>query len=76
MPYTMQDYRRDVAKSYINQLTIEERLEGLDSEEILKRFSAEEVLKQFSAEEVLKQFPVEAVQAYLDKLRKPQTPNS
>ena len=58
MPYTMQDYQRDVAKRYINEMTIEERLEGLAPEEILKRFSVEEV------------------QAYLDKLRKPQTPNS
>ena len=63
MPYTMQDFRREVAKRYLPQLSIEERLEGLAPEEILKRFPAEDILKQL---------PVEEVQAYLDKLRKPQ----
>ncbi len=34
MPYTIEDFRRDVAKEYLSTLSPEERLAGLSSEEI------------------------------------------
>src|SRR5207244_2430906 len=35
MPYTMADYRRDVAREHLHELTVEERLAGLRLEQIL-----------------------------------------
>jgi hypothetical protein len=43
MPYTMEDFRRDVARKYINELTAEERLAGLPPEERLAGLSDDEI---------------------------------
>ncbi|MBI1924739.1 hypothetical protein HYR99_10850 [Candidatus Poribacteria bacterium] len=38
MPYTMEEYQRDVARRYLDQLPPEERLKGLSIDEILRWF--------------------------------------
>ncbi len=43
MPYTMEDYQRDVARRYLDQLPPEERVKGLSLEERLKGLSPEEI---------------------------------
>jgi hypothetical protein len=43
MPYTMQDYLREVMRKHIDKLTPEERVAGLSPEEILKGFSPEQI---------------------------------
>ncbi len=83
MPYTMEDYQRDVARRYLDQLPPEERLKGLSIDEILRRFPADEILQRFSADEILQRFsagerlkglsPAE-IRTYLEKLEKPQKP--
>ena len=63
MPYTMEDFRRDIAREYVDQLPPEERLKGLSIDKILRRFPADERLKGLSPEEV---------RAYLEEQEKQQ----
>lgn len=79
MPYTMEDFKRDVKEQLLKELTPEERLKGLPPEERLKGLPpeerlkglpAEERLKDLSSDEVLKHFKIEEIEAYLDKLRR------
>ena len=55
MSYTMQDFRREVAREYLQQLTAKERLEVLD---------------QFSPEQRLAGLSVDQIKAYLQRLDK------
>jgi len=72
MPYTIEDFRREIAREHIQELTPEERLAGLLAGEIVKRLSAKERLAGLSAVEVLKRFSTEQIEAYLKRLgRKP-----
>jgi hypothetical protein len=34
MPYTMEDFRRDIARQHVRELTLEERLAGLSASQI------------------------------------------
>jgi hypothetical protein len=43
MPYTMEDYKREKAQEYLQQMTVEERLRGLSPEECLAALPAEQV---------------------------------
>src|SRR5207245_8365118 len=61
VPYTMQDFRREIARKYVDELTAEERLAGLP---------AEKVLTQFSPEQRLAGLPPDRIEAYLERLRK------
>ena len=51
MPYTMEDFKHDVALEHLSELTTEERLQGLSIEEILQGLSIEEILKTLSIEQ-------------------------
>jgi hypothetical protein len=59
MPYTMDDFRKEVAREVLDQLTPEERLRGLPAEERLRGLPAEERLRGLPAEERLRGLPVE-----------------
>jgi len=59
MSYTMEDFRRDFRKKFLEELTPEERLAAA------KRLSPEEVIKYLSPEEILKALPREAIEDYL-----------
>jgi hypothetical protein len=43
MPYTMEDFRREVAREHVHELTAEERLAGLSPEQILARLPPEQI---------------------------------
>ena len=43
MPYTMEDFRRDVAREHVHELTPEERLAGLPLEQILAALPPEKI---------------------------------
>jgi len=77
MPYTWDDFERDIKEEVLAKLTPEERLDGLPLEELLKHvppkerlkgFSLEELLKQVPPEEFLKRLTREEIEAYLKKL--------
>ncbi len=63
MPYTMEDYQRDVARRYLEQLPHDELLQRLSPEERVKGLSLEERLKGLSPEEI---------REYLEKLKSSQ----
>jgi hypothetical protein len=74
MPYTMEDFRRDVAREHVHELTPEERLAGLPPEERLAGLPPEQRLQGLSPEERLAGLPREQIEAYLKRLgRKPAT---
>ena len=68
MPYTWEDFEKDIKEEVLAKLTPEERLEGLPLEELLKRVSPEERLKGLPPEEFLKRLTKEEIEAYLKKL--------
>src|SRR5207253_2322595 len=43
MPYTMADFRRDVARKYLKELTPQERLAGLPAEKLLEQLTPEQI---------------------------------
>ena len=43
MPYTMEDFEREVAEKVLKKLTPEQRLEGLSSEELLSHLPLVEI---------------------------------
>jgi hypothetical protein len=69
MPYTMEDFRREVALEYLEQLTPEERLRGLTLRQRLSGATPKEILQQLSDAEKAQ------IKAYLAKSPKarPQT---
>jgi len=77
MPYTWDDFERDLKEEVLAKLTPEEllrrlspeeRLEGLPLEELLKRVPPAERLKGLPPEEFLKRLTKEEIEAYLKKL--------
>ncbi|MCS7044974.1 MAG: hypothetical protein NZO58_01330 [Gemmataceae bacterium] len=52
MPYTMDDFRKEVALEVLDQLTPEERLRGLAPEERLRGLAPEERLRGLTAEQI------------------------
>jgi len=57
MPYTWEDFRRDIVREYLEQLPPEERVKGLSPEERVKGLSPEEI---------------EEIWEYLEKLKSSQ----
>jgi len=57
MPYTMEDYRRDLRKEVLEGLSPVERLEGLSPVERLEGLSPEERLEGLSTQEFLHSLP-------------------
>ena len=52
MPYTMEDFRRELKQEVLKTLTPEERLEGLPPEKRLEGLSPEKRLEGLSPEEI------------------------
>jgi hypothetical protein len=70
MPYTMDDFRKEVALEVLDQLTPEERLRGLPAEERLRGLPAEELAKRLAPAERLRGLPAKQIEAYLRQQRK------
>jgi hypothetical protein len=69
MPYTMEDFRRDVAREYLDLLSPQERLKGLPPEERLKGLPPEERLKGLPPEEFLRRLPLDVIEDYLRRMQ-------
>ncbi len=54
MPYTMEDFQKDVARDFLHTLSPDEVLGRFSSDEVVRRFSSDEVLGKFSPDERLK----------------------
>ncbi len=57
MPYTVQDYLREVTLEHLDTLTLEERMKGLTVEELLQSVSLEAAMRYLCpehAEELIK----------------------
>lgn len=64
MPYTMEDFRKHVAREYLEEMTPKER------QEVLERLPPEQRLAGLPAEQLLKQLSAEQIEAYLRRLRR------
>lgn len=78
VPYTLADFKRDLRKEIVNELTAEELREDLSPEQLAQLLSpqqvanpivAEEILKTLPIEDVLKSLPVEEIEKHLAKTR-------
>lgn len=73
MPYTVEDYVRDVTKSYLPHLTLEERLEGLPTEQILQQIPLEQRIAGLSSEQRLQGLSEQELQelsVYLSQMKR------
>jgi hypothetical protein len=61
MPYTIEDYQREVAQELLEKMSPRERLQGLSLRERLEGFSPREILEGLSPEEI---------QTYLEERRR------
>jgi hypothetical protein len=65
MPYTMEDYERDVEEKILRKLTPEKRLKGLSPEQRLEGLSPEQLLAHLSPEQRLEGLSPEQLLAHL-----------
>ena len=75
MPYTWEDFRRDIVREYLDRLPPEERVKGLPPEERVKGLPPEERVKGLSPEERVKGLSpeeIEEIREYLEKLKSSQ----
>ncbi len=70
MPYTLEDYRRDIKERALKMMTPEDVIKAFSPEELLKNIPAKERLRGLRAEDVFKKFSAEEIEAYLKKMRK------
>jgi hypothetical protein len=84
MPYTMEDFEREVEEKILRKLTPEQRLAGLSPEQRLAGLSPEQRMAHLTPEQVLAHLSREEIEAYLKKLKgssnwtspePPQTPS-
>ncbi len=68
MPYTIEQFKKDMVLDHIDLLDPEDRLKGLRAEDRLRGLRADERLKGLRAEERLKDLSVEEIEAYLRKI--------
>ncbi len=77
MPYTVEDFERDIKEenlpeftreAVLKRMSLEELLKKLSPEELLKSLPPEDLLKRLSPEERLKGLTREEIEAYLKKL--------
>jgi hypothetical protein len=73
MPYTIEDFRREIAREVMQEMTPEERLAGLPAEEIVKRLSPQERLAGLPVEERLARLSADEIDAYLKRAEKKAT---
>jgi len=69
MPYTVEDFMRDVTLDHLDLLQADERLRGLSSDDRLRGLSSDDRLRGLSSDERLKGLSPEEIEAYLRKRR-------
>ena len=79
MPYTVEDYRKELKENVLNSLTLDEILEKYSRDEILEKYSRDEILEKYSRDEILEKYSrdeilekysPDEIKAYLEKLTK------
>ena len=65
MPYTLQDYRKEVARSVLNSFTPEQRLAGLGAEQRLAGLAPKEVITHYKPEQLLAELAPEVIMSAL-----------
>ncbi len=73
MPYTVEDYQRDLKNEVMKSMTeddIAELMKNFGPEKLLKMYRPEERLKGLNTEERLKGLNAEEIKTYLKKLDK------
>jgi hypothetical protein len=65
MPYTMEDFEREVEENFLRKLTPEKLLARLSPEQLLAHLSPEQRLEGLSAEQVLSRLSREEIEKYL-----------
>ena len=75
MPYTMENFKHDIALEHLSSLTLDERLQGLSTNERLQDLSTDERLQDLPLSEVIKRYSPEEVEAQLKQV-KANKPNS
>jgi hypothetical protein len=70
MPYTMEDFEREVGQKVLKKLTPEQRLEGLSPEELVKGLSPEQL------QQLLSHLPLADIETYLQKQKAGQEKTS
>jgi hypothetical protein len=76
MPFTMEDFEREVEEKVLNKVTAEKLLAHLTEEQRLKGLSAEKRLEGLSAQERLEGLSAEEIENYLKKLKDKSSPES
>jgi len=69
MPYTVEDYKRELKEEVLASITLDELLKRLSPEERLKGLPPEERLKGLPPEEFLKRLTREQIEANLKSSR-------
>ena len=69
MPYTMEDFKHDVALEHLSSLTIDERLQNLPADEIVQRLSLDERLRDLPLSEIIKHYSPEELEAQLEQIK-------
>lgn len=78
MPYTKEDYKREVARELFLRAPLSERRESLDqlpADERLSGLPPDKRLSGLSAGQRLSGLPAEQIEAYLNELHKQAPPN-
>jgi hypothetical protein len=67
MPYTMQDFEREVEEKILRKLTPEQLLARLTPEQLLARLTPEQLLARLTPEQMLQHLSREEIEKYLEK---------
>ena len=65
MPYTMEDYRKEKAREYLREMTVEQRLALFGPEELVEWLSPKQRLAGLPAKDRLAGLPTREIEAYL-----------
>jgi hypothetical protein len=69
MPYTMEDFEREVEEKVLKKMSPEKLLRRLSPEQRLEGLSSEQRLEGLSSEQLLSHVPLEEIETFLKKLK-------
>ncbi len=69
MPYTMDDFHKEIALEHFNTLTVGEKMRYLSTDEILQHMATDDLLRGLlNKSPRLKGLSISEIKAYLDKI--------
>jgi len=69
MPYTMEDFEREVLEEALQKATPEQRLAGLSPEQLVRHLSPEQLVQHLSPEQLVQCLSSEEIERYLRTLQ-------